>query len=191
VYGAPGTGKTRLGVQAISSLRNLTHTNIGHDEIAFIKSLENTVTIHITFANGLALCREEFDVDITTSLLLRALYDMFQPRMLFADFVLEYKGDCANLSFKDLAEFVRLHQQIPEEAQVSVYLHVDEFNHLIPLKLLTPAVSAISQVLSETTVKSIFYVLFSGTSYVSMRTLGASESNPIVELPMNLLQSEG
>lgn len=74
-----------------------------------------------------------------------------------------------------------------------IYIHLDEFNHLYNKdpKVFKQVVDLLSTSLC-TPLPGVFYnVLFTGTAYTEMKKLGVSESYPLTELPMQILDTEG
>jgi hypothetical protein len=61
IYGGPGTGKTRFGVDCLFHTLEWAKTNRRNsdDDNRFMDCLEHALTIHVTFANGSELLEEE------------------------------------------------------------------------------------------------------------------------------------
>jgi hypothetical protein len=202
-YGPPGSGKTKFGVELIPLL--ISHGKqicaskmVTNEDNELLKMLSNAVFIHITFANGNDLVNEEKEnMDIKCSLIVRALKHLFRLSSMSISGLYNQVGKYVkNWNIEKLLEVAVKYSdknQNPTKPRM-VYIHLDEFNHLYdcdPKKVFKEAINILSRPLS-TTSKGIFYtVLFTGTAYTGMSELGVSESNPLIEIPMKVLDFAG
>jgi hypothetical protein len=74
-----------------------------------------------------------------------------------------------------------------------LYIHLDEVNHLYneDPSIFKTAIRLLSMYLSTPPEGFFYFVLFTGTAYTQMRNLGVSESFPLVELLMKVLDKNG
>jgi hypothetical protein len=202
-YGPPGSGKTKFGVELIPLL--ISHGEqicaskmVTNEDKELLKMLSNAVFIHITFANGNELLNEEKEnMDIQCSLIVRALRHLFGLTLMsISAFCRQFGARIKNWNIQTLLEVAVKYAdktQDPTEPRM-VYIHLDEFNHLYdcdPKKVFKEAINILSRPLN-TPPEGIFYtVLFTGTAYTKMLELSVSESNPLLEIPMKVLDFAG
>ena len=141
-YGAPGVGKTRFGIDFIKLLikhgEYLEENNklTLPEEKDLLLQLKSTKMIHITFANGLNIEEDELNTSsIQKILLLRALYDLFQSTGSFRNFRLNYSKMVETMRIDDIIWFIRKINNIEPNKLITIYVHLDEFNHLIDKSL--------------------------------------------------------
>ena len=197
-YGPPGSGKTKFGVELISLLKSfaqqLVDNNKATDEDKeILEILSNSIFIHITFANGNALLSHETE-NIETALIIRGIRNLFNLSHTPLDFFCkQYENKLKSWTLTDLQSIARQYFSRDTSAPTMIYIHLDEFNHLYDKdpKVFKNVVDLLSRPLCTPLPGVFYHVLFTGTAYTEMKMLGASESYPLKELPMQILDTEG
>lgn len=195
-YGPPGSGKTKFGVELIQLLKSYGQQIVDSNKATsedkeILKLLSNSIFIHITFANGNGLLEDEH---IETALVVRGIRSLFGlNEMKISMFYTQYGEKIKNWNLDTLMNIAKQNDTKPNGDPRMIYIHLDEFNHLHnkDQKIFKQVVDLLSTSLC-TPLPEVFYnVLFTGTAYTEMKKLGVSESYPLTELPMQILDTEG
>jgi hypothetical protein len=197
-YGPPGSGKTKFGIELISLLRSFGQQIVDNNKATsedkeILKLLSNSIFIHITFANGNALLPHETQ-NVETALVVRGIRSLFGlTEMKISMFYTQFGEKIKKWNLDTLTEIAHRYFSNDRSTPTMIYIHLDEFNHLYnkDFEIFKQVVDLLSTPLC-TPLPGVFYdVLFTGTAYTGMKKLGVSESYPLTELPMQILDIEG
>lgn len=135
VYGAPGIGKTRTGLEGVHLMLEAAQ---GHPEAEKCPELEQIlrdklVMIHVTFTNGQRLneAYEGKPIDPEQCIATRMLYYYIWPEAHFDTFVKQLLSNFTTISLADALAFFRMDKKLSDDDALYVYLHVDEINALL------------------------------------------------------------
>eukprot|EP01124_Arcella_intermedia_P007105 TRINITY_DN1430_c0_g1_i2.p1 TRINITY_DN1430_c0_g1~~TRINITY_DN1430_c0_g1_i2.p1 ORF type:complete len:744 (-),score=64.64 TRINITY_DN1430_c0_g1_i2:167-2398(-) len=194
-YGPPGSGKTKFGITLIPLLKShgqqlVKENRATSEDKELLGQLENVTFIHITFANGNSLLPEERG-NIQLALIVRGIRNLFNITTPLGIFYRQYQETIKSWDLNTLL-LIAKNLSKSERTQM-IYIHLDEFNHLFNEnpEIFKDAVRLLSSPLCSPFPGVFYYVLFTGTAYYEMKKLGVSESYPLIEIPMKILDRQG